>query len=84
MTTITIEQKMSGTGDIYDIASEHFDIEIQFLPNHLYAVVFPAHYNIGYITHADWESAVATAECAHEYHPSILNTAGSERERDGT
>lgn len=41
---VIIEKKMSGTGSILDIASEHYDIEIS-VPADGYAVVIPSYYN---------------------------------------
>ena len=42
---IIIEQKMSGTGTIYDLASEHYERKIKMGAAYNYAVVLPAYYN---------------------------------------
>ena len=40
MKTYTIPQKMSGTGTIHDIASQHYDREIRFRKGCEYAISF--------------------------------------------
>lgn len=42
---ITIKQKTSNTGSIYDLASEHGDIVLK-IPTKGYAVLVPSYYNI--------------------------------------
>lgn len=63
MKTYTIEQKMSGTGTIHDIASQHYDRIIEFRGNTRFAVVEAAYYTErgggrGYTTHETEESAL--------------------------
>lgn len=43
MSKFIIEQKMSGTGTIHDLASAHFDREIEFSEKDEYAVITCAH-----------------------------------------
>jgi hypothetical protein len=44
MTYITIEQKMSNTGSIYDIASDNYDRIIKMGNTFKFAVVLPSYY----------------------------------------
>ena len=58
MKVYTIEKKMSGTGTIHDIASEHYDREIKFRNGTRYAVVLASYYGgRGYTTHKTEEAA---------------------------
>lgn len=43
--TITLDQKMSGTGSIYDIESAHFEREITIPSGKEFAIVKAAYYN---------------------------------------
>jgi len=57
---ITISKKMSGTGSIHDVASEHFDRVIEGRGS--YAVVLASYYGgKGYTTHKSEEAAVKQA-----------------------
>jgi hypothetical protein len=55
---IVIEQKMSGTGTIYDLASEHYDRKIRVGSAYNYAVVLPAYYNAAPTRHKTEEAAI--------------------------
>jgi len=55
---ITIDQKMSNTGTIYDIASDSHDIVIDMLTRFSYAVILPSYYNAGWTRHAAEHSAI--------------------------
>ena len=62
MRTFIIPQKMSGTGSIHDIASEHFDRVIVFAPGCQFAVVLASYYGgKGYTTHKTIEAAIRQA-----------------------
>lgn len=43
-TKIIIKQKMSGTGTIHDLESQHYDRVIKMGNTYKYAVVLPAYY----------------------------------------
>lgn len=63
MKVYTIEQKMSGTGTIHDIANEHYDREIKFRKGTRYAVVLASYYGgRGYTTHKTPESAAKMSD----------------------
>lgn len=81
MTTITIESKMSGTGSIHDIASEHYDIEINMGEAFQYAVVMPSYYNATPTHHKTEGAAIKQYErlSRDDYEGvTILNRAGDE------
>ena len=59
--TVTISQKMSGTGSIFDIESDCQDIVINFGNTYKYAVCAPAYYNITPTRHKSEHSAIARA-----------------------
>lgn len=58
--TVTIEQKMSGTGSIHDLSNQHFDRHIEFGDDDQYAIVLAAYYGDGnmYYTARDKEDAL--------------------------
>jgi hypothetical protein len=58
MTTITIKQKQSCTGTIYDLASDQYDRVIDFGTRYRFAVVLPAYYNIRITRHRTVEAAI--------------------------
>lgn len=59
MTKYVIPQKISGTGSIHDLASEHFDRVIRFAPGCRFAVVLAAYYGgKGYTTHRTMNAAI--------------------------
>lgn len=55
---IIIKQKMSGTGSIYDLASEMRDRVINMGNAFEYAVVGPSYYNAGSTRHKSAEAAL--------------------------
>ena len=58
MTVLTIPQKQSNTGTIYDLASDQFDREINFGKSFAFAVVLPAYYNVKITRHRTLEAAI--------------------------
>ena len=76
MKTVTIPQKMSGTGTIHDVASQHFDREIKFPKGAKYAVVLAAYYGNGrlYTTHRTEEAAVEQSNKQREYSHMIVDS----------
>ena len=86
MKSYTIEQKMSGTGSIHDIASEQFDRVIEFRGAAKYAVVLAAYYGgKGYTTQATEESACRQAHKLSKqgYIYKIIAADGSEYVSNG-
>ena len=78
MATYTINQKMSGTGTIHDIASENFDRDIVFAPGCKYAVVLAAYYGgKGYTTHKTEAAATAKSVAVKDYSHEIIDTDGN-------
>jgi len=84
MTTLTIEQKMSGTGSIHDLASEHRDRHIVFGTGCKYAVVLASYYGgKGYTTHRTAEAALSASRKVREYSHSILGSDGKRYSANG-
>ncbi len=74
----TIEQKQSGTGTIHDLASQHFDRDIEFGNGRKYAVVKAAYYGgKGYTTHKTKEAAIEASERISDYSHSIIDVEGN-------
>ena len=74
---LTIDQKMSGTGSIHDLASEHHDRHIQFGPGCKYAVVIASYYGgKGYTTHKTEEATLAATRKVKGYSYEILGVDG--------
>lgn len=72
-----IPQKPSNTGTIYDLASEHFDRQIVFAKNSIYAVVCAAYYGgKGYTTHASAKAAIKASKALGDYNHSIIDVNG--------
>lgn len=83
--TYTIPQKQSGTGTIYDLASDQFDIDIEFGDDEIYAVIAPSYYGLPYTCHNDDESAIrAHYSLVDEGYKgaTIINRDGEEIEYD--
>jgi len=79
MTTYTIQQKMSNTGSIHDIASDQFDRDIVFPAGCKYAVVLASYYGgRGYTTHKTERSAIVASHKVADYSHSIIGTDGAE------
>ena len=55
---ITIQQKMSGTGDICDIASSNYDRVINMGEDFQFAVVLPVYYRDGVTRHKTANAAI--------------------------
>jgi len=82
-TTVTIEAKMSGTGTIHDIASEHFDRDIVFGENDEYAIVLAAYYgNNIYYTATDGYEAVEIIEREKEFSMMVIDRDGDQVDTD--
>ena len=80
MKTHTIEQKMSGTGTIHDIASDQYDRDIVFAARCKYAVVEAAYYGgKGYTTHRTEEATIKTSK-RNKYSHAIIDDEGNEYE----
>ena len=58
---ITIEQKMSNTGSIYDLESDQFDRVIDLGDRYRYAVVMPSYYGGRATRHTTLDLASAEA-----------------------
>jgi len=77
--TYTIEQKDSGEGSIYDIASSNYDRRIVFGRGCSYAVVLASFYGgRGYTTHRTESAAVAKSRALSRlgYSHEIIDTDG--------
>lgn len=75
----TIPKKMSNTGSIHDLASDHFDRDIKFASGAKYAVVLAAHYGgKGYTTHRTVAGTVKAARALSEsgYSYEIIDIIG--------
>jgi hypothetical protein len=82
--TFTIPAKMSNTGSIHDLASEHYDREIVFAPGCKYAVVLASYYGgKGYTTHKTEEAAVRAYNKTRGYSREIIDYDGNEYVCDG-
>ena len=76
-TTITIEQKMSGTGTIHDIASEHHSREIKFPDGTNYAVVLAAYFEgSGYFTFDEAAELIDAVRGLSDYSYEIIDREG--------
>jgi len=76
--TLTIPQKMSGTGTIHDIESEHYDRDIEFAPGCKYAVVLASYYGgKGYTTHRSEETAIRQSRKVSDFSHAIIDADGN-------
>jgi hypothetical protein len=57
MGVITILQKQGNSGSVYDLASEHYDIEIDLGDRYNFAVVLPSFYGVKPTRHVTLERA---------------------------
>ena len=79
MNTYTIKQKMSNTGNIYDLASSISDRIIKFASGTKYAVILAAYYGgKGYTTHRTVEAAIAKSKSLRDYSHGIIDRDGNE------
>lgn len=77
MKIVTIPQKMSNTGTIHDIASQHCDREIKFPKGAKYAVVLADYYGgKGYTTHQTESAAIQADKRNKEYSRTIIGADG--------
>jgi hypothetical protein len=85
MKVYTIEQKMSGTGNIHDIASEHYDREIKFRRGTKFAVVLASYYGDHYSTHKTKDAAaeMSARQTRLGVSHKIIDTDGNEYISDG-
>lgn len=83
MKVYTIPQKMSGTGNIHDLASDQYDRDIVFRGKAQYAVVEIAYYGgKGYTTHNTIDAAIdAARQLGDDIECSILDADGNEYDR---
>ncbi len=81
MQTHTIPQKMSGTGSIHDLASEHYDRDIKFPEGAIYAVVLADYYGgRGYTTHKTAGAAIKSSKSSNQhndYSHAIIDIDGN-------
>ena len=78
MTIYTIEQKMSNSGSIHDLASSNEDRSIRFPAGHNYAVVLASSYGgKGYTTHKTPEAAAKESRRQSEWSHSVIDSSGN-------
>lgn len=78
MATVIIEQKTSGTGNIHDLASQHFDREIVFRAGCKFAVVLASYYGgKGYTTHRTESAAIAASKRNGDYSHQVIDDEGN-------
>lgn len=80
---VIIPQKMSGTGTIHDLASQHFDREIDFGDDGQYAIVLASYYGNGdnYYIAQDAEEALRISEEQSEFSHGIIRRDGNHVDR---
>jgi hypothetical protein len=77
MKKVIIPQKMSGTGTIHDIASQHYDREIKFPKGAKFAVVLASYYGgRGYTTHASESATIQADRRQKEFSRQIIGVDG--------
>lgn len=77
MKVVTIPQKMSNTGTIHDIASQHYDREIKFPKGAKYAIVLADYYGgKGYTTHQTESATIQADKRNREYSRTIIGVDG--------
>lgn len=77
MKTVIIPQKMSSSGSIHDIASQHYDREIKFPEGTQYAVVLADYYGgKGYTTHQTELATMKADKKNGEYSREIIGVDG--------
>lgn len=77
MKKVIIPQKMSGTGSIHDIASQHYDREIKFPKGTKFAVVLADYYGgKGYTTHASESATIQADKRQSEFSREIIGVDG--------
>ena len=82
MTTVIIPQKMSGTGTIHDIASQHHDRVIEFEDGNEYAVVLADYYgHAPYMADSEIEALGLLQEYA-DYSKVLIDRNGKYIDQD--
>jgi len=77
MKKVIIPQKMSGTGSIHDIASQHYDREIKFPKGAKFAVVLADYYGgRGHTTHTSETATIQADNRNREYSRQIIGVDG--------
>lgn len=77
MKKVIIPQKMSGTGTIHDIASNHFDREIKFPKGAKFAVVLASYYGgKGYTTHVSVSATIQADRRQKEFSRQVIGVDG--------
>lgn len=77
MKKVIIPQKMSGTGSIHDIASQHCDREIKFPKGAEYAVVLASYYGgRGYTTHTSEQATIQANKRQSDFSRQIIGVDG--------
>lgn len=77
MKKVIIPQKMSGTGSIHDIASQHGDREIKFPKGAKFAVVLASYYGgKGYTTHQSEAATIQADRRNREFSREIIGVDG--------
>lgn len=83
MKKVIIPQKMSGTGTIHDIASQHYDREIKFPKGAKFAVVLASYYSgRGYTTHETESATIQADRRQKEFSRQIIGVDGYMYETD--
>ena len=78
-----IPQRMSGTGSIYDVASDMYSREIIFAPGCKYAVILSSYYGgKGYSTHKSPAAVIAASRKVRDYSHIIVDVEGNRLEPD--
>ena len=81
MTMIIIDQKMSGTGSIQDLASDQYSIEINMGDQYQYAVLLPSYFKTDSTRHKSAHAAVdqynALKNRGYDY-VAVLDRQGNE------
>lgn len=78
MKQIVISQKMSGTGTIHDLESEHYERVVRFRGYTRYAIVFAAYYNRKSITTSCPEKAAKLSAKYSDYSHAVIDSDGNE------
>ena len=76
MITYTIPRKMSNTGSIHDLASEHYDRVIMFPRGCKYAVVLSGFYGSNYTVHRTEAAAIKESRRVRAHSHKIIDTSG--------
>ena len=84
MKIYTIEQKMSNSGSIHDIASDLYDRDIMFREGTKFAVVLSSYYSgKGYTTHSTARFAAKKQDSLGNYSSQIIDIDGNHYDNIG-